>query len=364
MSGYSWGGSEELWSQAALRLNKSGKQVIASLSYWPVLAPKVVELRNQGIPLSFRQVSSRSLLNRIKQKVLFRGKDMEAIKWLSEHKPDLVVISQGDNIEGLGWMENCRELNLPYAVIVQANNDSWWPPQELGARMAQAYLGAKKVFCVSQHNLELLQCQVGESLNNAIVVWNPYNVDASQIIGWPQESDVLKLACVARLEPFAKGQDILLRVLGKQRWRDRPIELTLYGSGPFESCLRRLAKRLKLQNVKFFGHTNNVSDIWANNHLLVLPSRYEGTPLALVEAMWCGRPAIVTDVGGNSELCLDGETGFVAQAPTMKLFDDALERAWTNKNLLQAMGGLARNRAEKIIPTDPIREFCDVLLGL
>ena len=37
------------------------------------------------------------------------------------------------------------------------------------------------------------------------------------------------------------------------------------------------------------------------NHLLVLPSRAEGTPIALVEAMICARPAVVTDVGGNVE---------------------------------------------------------------
>ena len=56
--------------------------------------------------------------------------------------------------------------------------------------------------------------------------------------------------------------------------------------------------------------------IWAEHHALVLPSRFEGMPLVVVEAMLCGRPCIVTDVGGNAELIRDGINGFLAKAPT------------------------------------------------
>ena len=66
---------------------------------------------------------------------------------------------------------------------------------------------------------------------------------------------------------------------------------------------------LQLKNVHFRGHVNDIRAIWEQNHLLVLPSRYEGLPLALVEAMWCGRPAVVTDVGGNAELCVGKRNG-------------------------------------------------------
>ena len=96
--------------------------------------------------------------------------------------------------------------------------------------------------------------------------------------------------------------------------------------------------------------------------MLVLPSRYEGLPLALVEAMWCGRPAVVTDVGGNAEVCSDGETGFLSVAPTVELLDEALERAWAQRDNWQAMGRVARARAEKLIPRAPVEEFCRQLM--
>ena len=78
--------------------------------------------------------------------------------------------------------------------------------------------------------------------------------------------------------------------------------------------------------------------IWKENHILVLPSRYEGLPLVLVEAMWCGRPAVVTDVGGNAELCRDRQTGFVAQSATLASVAEAMERAWEARSDLEADG--------------------------
>ncbi|MGI9165004.1 MAG: hypothetical protein ACR2G5_01205 [Pyrinomonadaceae bacterium] len=53
------------------------------------------------------------------------------------------------------------------------------------------------------------------------------------------------LACVARLEPAAKSQDLLFQVLALPQWRDRPLQIKLYGSGPCERSLRQLAARLQ-----------------------------------------------------------------------------------------------------------------------
>ena len=49
--------------------------------------------------------------------------------------------------------------------------------------------------------------------------------------------------------------------------------------------------------------------------------------------------------GGNVEVCVDGETGFVAAAPTVELFDAALERAWSQHEQWQLMGKAARSNS-------------------
>ncbi len=363
MSGSPWGGSEELWSQAALRLRRLGHKVSASVVWWPEISTRVIDLARDGIEVLFDPRSSAKWTARIWRR-LNRRLTISTQKhaMLLERKPDLVIISQGGNLDGYEWMKVCCEAAVPFVAIVQCNYENWWPTDMSSGDVAAVYHAAKRVFCVSRRNLELLEFQIGEVLPNASVVWNPYNVPTDRPLSWPAENGLWRLACVARLDPAAKGHDILFQVLSRPQWRDRNVEVNLYGEGHFEKGLKRLAARFELKNVHFRGHVNDVKGIWEKNQLLVLPSRYEGLPLALVEAMWCGRPAVVTDIGGNAELCLEGKTGFVAAAPVMGLFEDALERAWGLRYNWSEMGSAARIRAEQVIPRDPVGLFCNRLM--
>ena len=108
---------------------------------------------------------------------------------------------------------------------------------------------------------------------------------------------------------------MLLQVLGLPHWRERKVRLSLIGTGPNERILRRMVEQLGLNNVEFAGQQNNIEEIWSKHHALVMPSRFEGMPLTVVEAMLCGRPCIVTDVGGNKELIRDGINGFWRRPP-------------------------------------------------
>ena len=66
---------------------------------------------------------------------------------------------------------------------------------------------------MSQHNLEMLRLQLGEPLADAEVVWNPCNVSRAPAPAWPDHANGWRLACVARMDPAAKGQDVLLKNL-------------------------------------------------------------------------------------------------------------------------------------------------------
>src|ERR1039458_1597661 len=224
MLDYPWGGSEELWSQAALRLHQAGHDVGASVPWFPQLSPKVTALADQGIQLFIQPPLQASVPVRVWRKIMRdMGVKRTEFRRLQRQKPDLVVISQGGNSDGLRWMKFCRDAGLPFVVIVQCNADNCWPKDDEGVEMERAYRVARKVFCVSRHNLKLLECQIGGLLPNAEVVWNPFNVAADQPPAWPKATGVWKLACVARLEPAAKGQDLLFQVLAQPRWRDRQI---------------------------------------------------------------------------------------------------------------------------------------------
>src|SRR6266576_297838 len=125
MSGYPWGGSEELWSQAALRLRSEGHEVAASVVCWPQLSPKVIELEERGVTLLVREAVRHTLLQRRWRKVARRKDTARDLIWLRRQNPDLVVISQGGNGDGLEWMKLCQEGRVPFAAIVQCNTESW-----------------------------------------------------------------------------------------------------------------------------------------------------------------------------------------------------------------------------------------------
>jgi glycosyltransferase involved in cell wall biosynthesis len=156
----------------------------------------------------------------------------------------------------------------------------------------------------------------------------------------------------------------LFDVLGQPKWRTRPLQVTLFGGGGNYRGLVALSQMLDLTTVGFGGFVSDVRSIWATHHALVLPSRHEGLPLSLVEAMLCGRPAIVTDVAGNTELVEDNVTGFVAAAPTPSLFDDALERAWDRRSEWPVIGAAAARSVRQVIPADPAATFADDLMTL
>ncbi|HKO19911.1 MAG TPA: glycosyltransferase family 4 protein [Acidobacteriaceae bacterium] len=361
MDAWQWGGSEELWTRTALQLRQRGHSVRASVPYWPELSPKFLALRDSGITLDThisRHVSRAArALNHLSRATVRQQHR------LLRYRPDLVVISQGHNSGGFEWARFCRNHCLPYCIIVHNNSEFWWFGENLPLAL-DTYRGAIRVYCVSRHNLELLQLQLGEPLPNAEIVRNPCNVPTEHVLPWPDEAGPLKLASVARLEIAAKGQDLLLQTLARREWRNRPVEVSFFGSGPDELALRRLAALLQVQNAFFRGNVSDVQAIWREHHLLVLPSRYEGLPLVLVEAMWCGRPSVVTNVGGNAELCVESQTGFVAPDPSLSSISAALERAWEKRSAWKEMGQAARDFIQSQMPQNPVSVFCSQLENL
>ena len=368
MKGAPWGGSEILWSETAGRLLESGHTVMSCVPWWPELAAPLSGLRQRGVILE-RYGRPATLWQRGYRKLSrpFFGAIDNSASWkrVLGFRPDIVCISHGGTACGLEWMLKCREANIPYVSICQANFEGWWPSDERAEQVRKAYRGCLKAYFVSNRNKQLFESQIGESLEHGEVIRNPFNVsyDASQ--HWPVDTSVLRLACVGRLDPAAKGPDLIVGVLSATKWRQRPIHVSLYGSGPCLDSLRRLVAAHRLESsVTFNGHVSDVESIWKGHHALLLPSRYEGLPLAIVEAMLCGRFGIVTDVAGNAELLTDNVSGFVAQAPTVELLDDAMERAWARRDEWEQISQLASRSIREQVPRDPAAVFAEKLIGL
>jgi len=363
--GHPWGGSELLWSSAAEHLVRRGNEVCISVKDWGKPIPQIEHLRSAGCRIFYRDYRLPSFFVRQFRKIFPSPPFVESHMAAAGGDVDLVVVSSPDNKTGLEWMEGAKAARHKYAVIAHSAVVYWWPDDDSAERLAEAYENANGSYFVSQAILEISRWQVGSPLQKAKVVRNPFNVPYDACPPWPANPEgELALACVGRVDVISKGQDVLLQVLGLPHWRERKVRLSVIGTGPNERGLRRMAGLLGLNNVEFVGHQNNIEEIWSQHHALVLPSRFEGMPLTVLEAMLCGRPCIVTDVGGNRELVRDGINGFMAKAPTVELLDEAMNRAWESRARLKEIGRTAAKDVRQFVSRDPGEDLARELAAL
>jgi glycosyltransferase involved in cell wall biosynthesis len=367
-SNLTWGGSEELWSATAIALAERGHQVVVYKMRADDEEPRIRRLRELSVPI--RDLGHFPILSRL----IYTS--VERLSWSLSNahrmarlwtglkaspRPDLVVVSQGGNFDGDLLAEVCRRLQLPYALISQKASDLYWPADVRVPRVRRMYAEARAAFFVSQHNLRLTEQQLGCELPHARVVRNPFLVPWEPRNDWPDDGAGLRLACIGRMYPMEKGQDLLLRVLARERWRARPLSVTFYGDGPQRQSLERMASFLGLTNTHFAGYVRDIATVWDDHHGLILASRCEGLPLVLVEAMLSGRVAIVTDVGGTAEVADDGVTSFVAPAATEDALDATMERAWARRREWRRIGAAAADRIRTLVPRAPEQELATIL---
>jgi glycosyltransferase involved in cell wall biosynthesis len=353
-----WGGSEELWSAAAAELAAAGHHVTVIKADMHDSSPRLERLRALGcfmidlkrLPLLPRRTYD--FLANLAWPSAFAILAMR-LRWaLWKARPELVIVSQGGNLDGLFHLKRVRKRGLAYGIICQKAAEMYWPTDRYLGELRDAYRDARFVWFVSEHNRRLTEQQLGMDLPQAAVVRNPFLVPWSERADWPAEEG-LRLACVGRLFPREKGQDIILRVLARDRWRARPVSVTFFGSGDHRLGLEETARYLGLTSVRFGGHSDDVAAIWNDHHGLLLPSHCEGLPLVLVETMLSGRVPIVTRVAGNQEVVEDDVTGFLAAAPTDDSVDEALERAWEARERWPEIGRAAGTSIRTTVPRDP-----------
>ena len=155
----------------------------------------------------------------------------------------------------------------------------------------------------------------------------------------------LRIICVARLSPV-KRIDVLLESLALLAKSRTDWTCTIIGGGPLEKELKEKSQALGLSScVRFTGHVQDVHSFMQKADLAVLSSDKEGLPLSLVEAMACGLPCVVTDVGGNREIVQHGITGLVVEAGSPKQLAEGIAYVLNHSEEREKMGQAARSLA-------------------
>ena len=125
------------------------------------------------------------------------------------------------------------------------------------------------------------------------------------------------------------------------------LRLDIVGDGSEKSDLMWLCEDLNLSgSVRFLGFQNDVTSFLKQADAFVLPSFSEGFSIALVEAMLCGLPSIVTKIGGPSEIIEEGKTGYLIDPHAEAELTMAMVKAYSmSEPNRKRMGHLAQQHA-------------------
>ena len=149
-----------------------------------------------------------------------------------------------------------------------------------------------------------------------------------------------EIGIVGRIDRV-KGHDVLLRALTHLR-HVRNLRLHVIGSGPLEAESKRLTRQLSLDGVvQFHGFTPAAHERIAALDLLAIPSRHEGLPYVLLEAMYLNVPIVASNVGGLREVLGDG-CGLLVAPDDPEALAASIEQLYHDGELRRRMAAAAR----------------------
>ena len=208
-------------------------------------------------------------------------------------------------------------------------------------------------------------------------------VDAGVVVDASENLDSLReeLGCVPGCPVVTmvanirriKGIDVFLRAVAlvKQRFPDTVFLIAgVFGTNTehikYKEEVLGLRKALDLERkVRFLGSSTQVQRILALSDVFALPSRSEGFSNALLEAMACGIPPVVSAVGGNPEVVEDGVNGFLVPFGDSAAVADRVMRLLADPALRQRLGAAARQRVlERFTVEVMVRQVADAYSAL
>lgn len=222
----------------------------------------------------------------------------------------------------------------------------WRPWQFIFARRMRER--CERIVCVSPSVMQwhAARARLPESCYEVI----PNGIDVDAFVGdesarqiyrqqWGVGEDETVALFVGRLDR-QKGIDTLLAA----GCLTSPVRLIIAGDGPMSRQVEAFCQSSQGGRCQWIGFSEDVRGILSAADLFVLPSRTEGWPLALGEAMAAGLPTVTTDAPGIRDVVVRNQTGLVVPVEDPAALAEALERLGGNADLRQQFGSAGRDR--------------------
>ena len=354
-----WAATDEVWSRFANLALAEGHNVAVTAHHRLARSERLQPLLRQGLKVFSRHPFRPTKL------FLFKERILPGLGGFARFRPDVVLFNGGSIFDAFYQPDLhgfCSNFSGPIIFLCHGHSEQY---EVKNRDELLAFLSTMAwIVFLAEENKRTLETQLATSFSHASVIRNSSPILLDAALPWPTDG-VTRMACVARLDAFWKGHDVLLRTLSQPPWPSRDWRLDICGEGKDEAHLRQLVDHLGLgERVTLRGQVRDMIGLWTRTHLMVLPSRAESFSLAMLEAMMCGRPGVYTDVGDARAAVEEGRTGFLAEAATPYSLGHALERAWQRQADWEEMGVAAHRRAIEFAKLDPPRQLMQLVLGI
>lgn len=240
-----------------------------------------------------------------------------------------------------------RSLGIPHVITMHGNQHMTGAlRRRLALRLA--FRLSRAVVAVSHETREHLVQTLGKSAARVQTILNgvprrhgdPYRIRQEFGLG---ANDLMVLS-VGGLHK-RKGHALLIQSLARLR-ADRSWKLIIAGRGPEQENLDSLIRELDLvERVHLVGQREDVPDLQAAANLFVMPSLWEGLPLAILEAMLAGTPVIASAASGIPEAIEHGVDGLLVPPGDLDALTDALTILLSDARLREKLGRGGMDRA-------------------
>jgi glycosyltransferase involved in cell wall biosynthesis len=246
-------------------------------------------------------------------------------------------------------------LGLPVKVIAyrgQTGNTSRWSPTSY---LSVLHPRIDMVICVAKA-VEIYVRSQQWGHDKATTIYKGHSLDwytapPTDLEFLHLPDDVITLSLVADIRP-RKGLHVLMAAT--HDFTVPNIHILLVGGEPDNPAVREHKdSAAQPEQVHALGYRTDAPEISAASDMVVLPTtKREGLSRAILEAMAYGRPAVVSDTGGNAELVADGESGFVVPPSDPQALAAAISRLAGDPELRDRMGAAARQRITELFSVE------------
>jgi glycosyltransferase involved in cell wall biosynthesis len=264
--------------------------------------------------------------------------------WARRLRPDFVLAFFGIPSGAAVWFWNFF-LKLPYIICLRGGDVPGFRPYDfslfhrLMSPLLHRVWHKAAAVVANSHGLRDLAVSFDKGVPIRVI---PNGVDLNTFQAPQRDWNKAQLLFVGRIV-YQKGLDLLLEALSELRHLE--WELNIVGDGPRRKLLEAQAARLGIgERVNFLGWQPReaLPGLFHGATLFAYPSRHEGMPNAVLEAMASGLPVVATQIPGNEELVREGKTGLLVKTEDSAGLRVALENLITDPQRRRQMGAHAR----------------------